>query len=110
MNNTGAAECFDCPERYYCDGTDPEGFVECTLGHYCETGTDVPINCPAGERETPCVSNQDVPDRIPPTLPRSRSLTSKTRRRTLDVGFETKLGLANTILTCIPQVRRTTHS
>lgn len=49
MDNTGAAECFACPERYYCDGTDPQGYVECTLGHYCETGTDVPTNCPAGE-------------------------------------------------------------
>lgn len=51
MNNTGAAECFDCPERYYCDGTIPRGYLECPIGHYCPIGTSVPINCPAGERE-----------------------------------------------------------
>ncbi|CAN0384375.1 unnamed protein product, partial [Ectocarpus sp. 12 AP-2014] len=48
MNNTGAAECFNCPERYYCDGSLPRGYEECPIGRYCETGTDVPTNCPAG--------------------------------------------------------------
>lgn len=51
MNNTGAAECFECPERYYCDGTLPRGYVECPVGHFCETGTDVPTNCPAGKEK-----------------------------------------------------------
>lgn len=50
MNNTGAAECFDCPERYYCDGSIPRGYEECPIGRYCETGTDVPTNCPVGEK------------------------------------------------------------
>lgn len=50
MNNTGAAVCFDCPERYYCDGTTPSGYTECPVGHYCPEGTGASIpNCPSGE-------------------------------------------------------------
>lgn len=50
MNNTGAAVCFDCPERYYCDGTRPSEYVECPVGRYCPAGTDASVSsCPAGE-------------------------------------------------------------
>lgn len=49
MNNTGAAECFPCPEGYYCDGSSPKEFVECPAGHYCPERTDASIpNCPSG--------------------------------------------------------------
>eukprot|EP00752_Nemacystus_decipiens_P010330 g9202.t1 len=48
MNNTGAAECFNCPERHFCDGNSPREYEDCPIGHYCETGTDVPMSCPAG--------------------------------------------------------------
>lgn len=51
MNNTGAAECFECPERHYCNGSFPRGYVECPIGHYCGTGTAFPTACPAGKRE-----------------------------------------------------------
>ena len=61
MNNTGAAECFECPERYFCDGSSPREFVECPIGHYCETGTDVATSCPAGERGYAAVFGQARP-------------------------------------------------
>lgn len=49
MNNTGAAECFPCPEGHYCDGSSPKEFVECPAGHYCPESTDASIpNCPSG--------------------------------------------------------------
>lgn len=50
MNNTGAAECFECPERYYCDGSFPQGYVECPVGHFCPAGTEASLpDCPPGE-------------------------------------------------------------
>lgn len=97
MDNTGAAECFDCPERYYCDGTDPEGFVECTLGRYCETGTDVPTNCPAGERKTSWVSSQDFQ-----TFPRPQFPAQKTRRRSLDPASKTRSALNRIVCSSFP--------
>lgn len=52
MNNTGAAECFECPERYYCDGSTPRGYTDCPVGHYCPAGTDASyIDCPSGEKK-----------------------------------------------------------
>ncbi|CAN0388059.1 unnamed protein product, partial [Laminaria digitata] len=46
-----AAECFDCPERYYCDGSTPRGYADCPVGHYCPSGTGASyVDCPSGER------------------------------------------------------------
>ena len=47
MNHTGAAECYECPEGYYCtnrDRADP-----CPHGYYCPRGTGASfIPCPIG--------------------------------------------------------------
>lgn len=51
MNNTGAVECFECPERFYCDGSTPRGYADCPVGHYCPAGTGASyIDCPSGEK------------------------------------------------------------
>ena len=46
-NHTGASECYDCPEGYYCVNRDRAEL--CPTGYYCplNTGADL-VPCPAG--------------------------------------------------------------
>ena len=50
MNDTGAAECLDCPAGYKCvTGVEPD---PCPAGFYCPAGTGYDIQpCPEGKGE-----------------------------------------------------------
>lgn len=46
-NHTGASECYECPEGYYCNFRDRAEL--CPTGYYCPSGTGIDTQpCPAG--------------------------------------------------------------